>query len=414
MSRRPTSPEQDLEILKQAAAGAAERTYLKSLLGPLTMALGLTAVPAGLSYFAAKKDRERHQQDLENSRVQTFAKNPDFQKNVEQFNERFSELAMISPVIAKNPNLAGRLIDKKLSSGFSIDDIHKLTAINLNARGPAAPDVAARAAAGSGLHTFITTFGPQTLADLKQEKATLDQARATEAAQQAATKESYRSRAHDILRDEMKKQSSGIRVSDECLGRMLADRHIMMKTAGVWDTIRGGAQALYSGAKGAMKPGAEAVGKTLLYMAPALALGGGVELVRQVMETKRSKELEDKANSVFASLRKDSDKVKSDHALAQEAFDTLKAFAPTLAARPQVVKTFVEQVVDAGRLPYQQVAEIAEAENKARGIARGDGFLGGVKSTFGTFGIKAPSTKDLREAYPDPWFKAKPGETKKL
>ena len=160
------------------------------------------------------------------------------------------------------------------------------------------------------------------------------------------------------------------RVSDECLGQMLAERYVMIKTAGFGT---------------ALSEGAKTLGKNLTWFAPALALGGGIELVRHVMEGRRTAALEDQADRNFKTLMQTSDKLKGDPLMAREAFDTLKAIAPSLAARPLVAKTFLEYTTGQGQLAPDTIQQLAQAEDSVRGIGGSNkgGFMSGIKDIMG-------------------------------
>lgn len=383
--------ESDLVALEKLAASgnAAMQSYLSGLAKPLLGILAVAGTFGGIDYFFSKREKEKHQDDLFNSMRATAAKNKSFSKAPEKFVERFGELTVISPTIAKNPSLAGKILEKKINSGFSVDDIHKLTAIEhsvSNSRGLVSPGAAARAAATTGLRMGLQTFGPAIGAQLarspqdvkmvqdktKAQTKMLKDFGAAQARSDKAKARFARLEAEDDDEGGMNKNSSAQKVSDECLGQMLAERYVMFKTAGVLDTLKGGAKTL---------------GTNLTWFAPALALGGGIELVRHALETRRTNQLEQKADLNFKEIMRTSDDAKRDPAVAREAFETLKAVAPTLAARPLVAKTFVDYTATQGRLAPETVQQLAEAENQIRGIGmpkggRGDGFMDTMKNTM--------------------------------
>jgi hypothetical protein len=384
----------DLEsLMKLAAAGdmmtKATSAYLMGIAKPLIGVLAGVAIPAGAAYYFTKKDKERHKEDLMNSMKSLAQKSPEFKKNPEKFFERFGELTIISPTIAKNPSLAAKLLDKKLSSGFSVDDIHKLTSIEANTsnRGGYSPGAAARASAGHALTTIVNAFGHDAVNYYgglhHTNKKVMGQVgrlkKGTADVNRKADEEDAKFEAQ--YGGDMDKKSSAQRVSDECLGTMLAERYVLIKQAGVFST------------------GMKNMATGLQYFAPAIALGGGLELLRQAVESRRNSQLEQQADHHFSQLIRSSDIVKGPEnmALAREAFSTLKAVAPSLAARPLVAKTFIEFTVGAGQLAPQTVQQLAEAEDKIRGAAGKGGFFEELKASIGGKGVSSmmnPSTLD--------------------
>lgn len=377
--------QKDLDgILK--CASPQERTantlnLLKHIATPLLSALAVMGTSGAAAYYFSKKDKDQHQNDLANSMKLLSVKNPEFSKSPGQFIERFNELTHLSPTIAKNPTLAARLLTDKLHSGFDVDDIHKLTTIENNtstSRGGFHPGNAARAAASSSLSTLATTFGPDVLRDFrghaneyksrlsaiakKESELTMPKSKPSGFDEEVAARAARYSG--------LDKQSSAPRtVSDGCLGTMLAERYTMFKTAGLMENVGIGAKNL---------------AKSLSVFAPAIALGGGLELMKHVMESRKNAALGDQADKEFKNLLRTSDIVKGDTATAYEAFNTLKAFAPSLAVRPLVLKTFVENTVNnSGHITSQMVQDFASTENQIRGFGGKSDFMGGIKSITG-------------------------------
>lgn len=352
------------------ATMAAGKIFLKQILTPVAAALLGAGTTGGLAYYFAKKDRARHEDDLDASVKTLAAKSTKFSTEPEKFLERFNELALISPTIAKSPNLAVKLIDSKINSGFNVDDIHKLTAIEHNAstsRGYRSPGAAGRAGASSALGTIMQSFGPSLLPYYAEKRKDYQNAIANI---NKDTEDRVRSTADRLAsKYSLNKESSMKTASDECLGTMLAERFVLLKTAGVGDMFALGAKNLAS---------------VVPYYASAIALGGGVELVRHVMENRRNTALSAQADKNFKMIMRDSDSAKGNKEIAQEAFDTLKAVAPSLAARPLVAKTFIEYVSAHGQIAPETIQQLAEAENKVRGIGGdgGKGFFTGIKSTM--------------------------------
>lgn len=164
--------EADLAALVKVAdaKSALSLEYLKTIMKPLLIGLAASGATGLASYHFAKKDKERHDEELSNSMRSLANKSPEFAKAPAKFLERFGELTVISPTIAKNPTLAAKLLEKKLHTGFDVDDIHKLTSIEQNTttsnRMPS-PSGAARASAGSAFQSLMQTFGPEAVKDIK-------------------------------------------------------------------------------------------------------------------------------------------------------------------------------------------------------------------------------------------------------
>lgn len=360
-----------LATLIAPAAKEARNNRLKQMFYPLLMGLGGVAAAGTSGWYFAKKDKERNQEDIKNSMKSLVSKNPSLIKNPAQFVERFQELAIISPTIAKNPSLASKLMEKKLNTGFTVDDIHKLTAIERNASSARRfdPGAAGRASAGHAVSTLIGAFGKDYLEQQREhDKLYKAQMSAIQAANDAALQ-----KVQEM--DQKISLGSAQRVSDECLGQMLAERYVMIKTAGLGD---------------AFSAGVANMGKGLSYFAPALALGGGIELVRHVLEARRTAALEEQADANFKHLARTSDKIKGNMEGAKDAFATLKAIAPSLAARPMVARTFIEFVAENDRLPPETIMQLAQTENEVRGMkSKGKSTLfGELKTTMGIMGPK--------------------------
>lgn len=371
--------ESDLEgILKFASDERGMYTnYLKQIAKMFLVPLAAAGAAGASSYYFGKKDRDRHQTDLMNSMKSVATKDPAFATDPAKFMERFNELTVISPTVAKNPSIASKVISANFDNGFDVDSIHKLTAIEHNtstSRGGIHPAAAARAGAGNALKTLVQTFGPDMLHSYKHQTNNLQTGLKNIAKKKEDQMEADLNAMADAFMKQQKdkgfdKESSAQRVSDECLGQMLAERYCMIKTAGVGDLLTSGASHM---------------GKGLAFFAPAMALAGGVELIRQTLESRRTSELEAQADKNFKELMRTSDIAKGNSVDAHEAFNTLKAVAPSLAARPLVARTFIDYVASQGRLAPETVQQLAEAEDRVRGLgASKTNFFGDLKTTMG-------------------------------
>lgn len=409
--------------------------FLKSVAAPMLATLGTLGTVGVAKYMMARGDEKAHLQAAQEGYDKTFARSPLFQQNPGHFNERYRELYTISPTIAKNPQLATKLIKDRLEKGFTVDDLHRLSTIEYHAsntiKGPDASAVG-RAAALGALEGTLSTLEPliakemdarikakaqlalDSKAKLEQEltksikrvgvsdamiqKATqlnLGDKATHNAFVNEATSEAMRSPviqqiqndavAQAIARREarleaqrsgMEKKSSALTVSDECMAVMLADRYVMAKTAGVLDV---------------MGQGAKALGGNLAFMAPALALGAGTILAQSIMSNMRESELSGRADAVFADLKKNNEKVSANPQISREAFDAIKSFAPDLAAKPNVLRTFLEHAVDTeGRMPIENIKQMAETQNIVAKKAPDGGFISGLKAPMSLLGLKVP------------------------
>lgn len=381
MGKVTKQAEADLDaIMKLAAKGYGMHwTYLKTVAKPLLGILGGAGVVGATSYYLAKKDKERHDQDLFNSMKTLANRNPDLMKDPTQFVERFGELTVISPTIAKNPTLAAKLLQSKLIGGFDVDDIHKLTSIEANTSrmGGLNPDAAGRAGAASALNTLVQTFGHDIVSNINTAGKDLHSA----VMGKRKTREDAIRKEHDAIfaaaqgfakkgrNPGQTKEGSVQRVSDECLGEMLAERYMLIKEAGFGNLLAKGTKSLGTG---------------LTLMLPAIALGGGIELVRQAIESRRNAALEAQADHNFRNIMKSSDLVRGNPEQALEIFNTLKAVAPSLAARSLVAQTFIEHTVGTeGHIPPQTISALADAENQVRGLSLGKGtFVRDLQTTM--------------------------------
>ncbi len=121
-------------------------------------------------------------------------------------------------------------------------------------------------------------------------------------------------------------------------------------------------------------------------MAPALALAGGGLLLEHVLKSVENKKLREQADQIFAHMKRTNEYVKNDPELAAEAFDTLRSFAPTLAAKPIIARTFIEQIIQGGMIPIDQAKQLAQTEKTIleNGSMSG-GFLEGLKQPMSMF-----------------------------
>jgi len=396
----------DVAHLEKTAAGSDTFNVLKSMIPNLGMALGVAALSGTLGYFHAKKKFDDRAEDLSNSYNTLLVTHKPFASKPDEFRQRFSELALISPTVATNPRLAQKVIEPRLSKGFDLDDVHRLAAIEHHTAGTpkvVEPLHAAEAKAWSALGEMGRMIYPLVatkalMNPIGKEVHTIN--RKVSPAQEKPTYKrppaEFRAESAKMLGD-LKKQSSGgsmekeakLLVSEECLGRMLADRYSMFKTAGILPkAVMSAGKATGAFASKAFSTSAGQLGKYIQMMAVPLMIGGGIQLLNQIRKQRDVQETMSHADQVFAQLKKTNENVRENLPVAQEAFDTLKSFAPALAAKPLVARTFVEHVISSeGRIPPDTTQMLANTQKMINQLneATGGGFIEGLKSPMSLF-----------------------------
>jgi hypothetical protein len=141
---------------------------------------------------------------------------------------------------------------------------------------------------------------------------------------------------------------------------MLSDRYVLYKEA----------------SEVVASTGLQAAKNHLNVIWPALAIGGGLALVKHVMRTQNDAKLRAEADRVFEAIRQRNQTIRDEPELAFEAFRTLRDIAPSVAARPLVAETFIENTVRAkGQLNIDTAHALARAEKDLQeGYSRGDFF----------------------------------------
>ena len=377
-------------MLSPEAARAHNKISTKALSELAGLAARYSAVPivAGvMQYFFSRKDIKQEFEDLKNSYSQALSMSPKLQGNTELAAARFQELAAVAPTVAKNPNMAVKFIEPRLKKGLNIDDVHKLTMIQSHAQGSpfsrSATDEASTRA-GMAADRIFTILGPrfvQRFSDIQNNFSA------------ASSKIKSKDELGGLLPQEQIKMSSQ-RLSDECVGEMLADRFVMLKQASLSKVSNGQGAGLASAAKkGAqaaghgkgmasyLKNGIGSFGKGMAFFAAPMAMAGLVHGAGALIDAHRKKKLDDEANAAFAHVSKNSESIRGNPVLAAEALDAMKTFAPELAVKPNILKTFIEHTIKTDQMVPQTVNELATAQsnvNKAKGLGFAQGFLGAI------------------------------------
>jgi len=394
-------------VVKEAAKAESMLTpatakKMKAMLFPLLGVTGIAGAAGLYGYMSGRSATENHKKDLADSLHATFGKNPQFKQDPQKFAALFGELSVVAPTVAKNPQMAHKLLTERLDTGFSLDDVHKLSVIEASRMGtagrPQTASAGARAAILGALEKSLNIFGMETFRRTEKKFQSIDQEVADAGKLLKSTLVSeisdpsvYRNMSPEELYAHARgkaqaknqtKQSSvefPLYVSEACLGRMVSDRVHMMKTA----AAKGG---FGSGMKDMLGKGAKGLADHLAYIAPALALGGGLGLVKLVYDRSQDAHLKNEAQNQFSQLMRTNDTLKQDPQAAREAFDTICMVAPALAARPPVLRSFLEQQVQAfGRIAPDTIKGLAEANSAVdRSVSGNKGFMGGMKGVMET------------------------------
>jgi hypothetical protein len=305
---------------------AAENAIKKRTFGELTRLMGsVAAVPAlaGFAqYLTSNRQNKEQLQSLANSFNTIKAENPDLAKNPNAA-VRFRELSALSPMVGQNPKMAARFLKPRLDKGFSIDDVHKLTQIQSHARTSPYnydPTDAAKARASSVLDRILMVFGPR----ISDKGFNI-----------------YNTLGTDMAN--LNKQGSAVKkieLSDECVGEMLGDRYVLWKQASGT-----GAVPPMSVLQGAANRGARNFTKGLAFFSSGLALAGLGHLAGKAVDAHRRKQMDGEAEKAYIEAREHSRIIRDREDQARDAFDVLKSFAPSLATKRSIVRTFLESSV---------------------------------------------------------------------
>ena len=367
---------------------ASER--LKFIDKPLKGAFGfaaklavLPAIAGTIQYFFARKNIQEELDGLKASYSKSLSISDKMSANPDKAAGVFRELCAVAPSIAMNPNMAVKVIEPRLKTGLTIDDVHKLTMINANTKQSIfskTPFGEASRSAGLVADRVFTTFGSKVVDDFVG----------------AAKARTHRHKAWDKIIEEanspdeavnksreypMDKQSSQ-KVSESCAAEMMADRYLLLKNS-----------SLYKEA-GAMSGAADVLAKAAPYLIASLAMAGIAHGVGAGMDALQRKKLENQADDAYAKLRKNSEIVKANPDIAHEAFDAIKTFAPNLAAKQNILKTFIEHSVSMdGRMPPETINQLATAQGNII-KSKQPGFAGGFSEATHSMGTSLKGFND--------------------
>jgi hypothetical protein len=344
--------------------------------------LVLPAIGAIVNYYMGHKQDKQEAKDVDASLQQILNSNPRLSTAQNLTISRFKELSAVAPVVAKNPTMAARFIEPRLKSGMSIDDVHKL--VMIQQAGIGKPDAASRSGhvAGFLADRMLMLFGMDAAKSLSN---TVSAGRSEQKKYDDGIKNIFSGGS-------MNKQASQ-KVSDECLGEMLADRYVMLRESGF---------AKEAGVADIAKSGLGRFGKGIAFFAPALALAGIAHGVGAMVDAHQKKKLEQTADMHFKRIRDNSDVIQGNPELANDALDAIKTFAPALAAKPAILKTFIEHTVNIGQMAPQTINDLAVTQgniSKSKHPGFTAGFIGAASPVMSA--SKSLMGKDMKQDLKD-------------
>ena len=331
----------------------------------------IPVVAGAVQYLFARKNIKEEMENLRESYRKTLSISPKMLANTDRAAAVFQELCAVAPIIALNPSMAAKVIEPRLNTGLTVDDVYKLTTINVNARQSIfdkSPMNEAKRSAGIVADRVFTTFGQQALnnwgsANKETRKRSIFYSDLVN--KPGVTPEEVLKKSQEYR---MKKESSQ-KVSESCAIEMMADRYVLLKQSSLYKEASVGEQ----------------VGKVLWqatpYLLSSLALAGIAHGVGSAVDAVKKKHLDSQADAAFEKVKKSSEAIQANQQLAHDAFDAIKTFAPSLAGKPMILKTFIEHSISVeGRMPPEMVNQLATAEGSI-GRSKPLGFAGGFIET---------------------------------
>jgi hypothetical protein len=344
-------------------------------------AAAIPLVAGTVQYFFARKNIKKEIDDLKNSYQKTLSISDKMSANKDRSAVVFQELCAVAPSIAMNPNMAAKVIEPRLKSGLTIDDVHKLTMINAHSKKSVldkTPFGEAVGAAGLVTDRVFTTLGSRALDKwdaasnevtrrAKHFKVVKDTAMKLDTSQGGAF-------INDLKNLGVEGMSGGIQgfnkqssqnISESCIGEMMAERYVMWKNSPL------------SKEAGVISGAGDVISKAAPYILGSLAIAGVAHGVGATIDHVQRRHMEAQADEAFLKVLKNSDIIKGNKEMAHEAFDAIKTFAPNLAAKPAILKTFIEHSISVGgNMPPEMINQLATAQgsvlrSKAPGFASG-------------------------------------------
>jgi hypothetical protein len=372
--------EKYLAVVKEAnAAMEAARPPIMASVAPLLGVAALLSGVHGVAGYLRARSAVNAQRDALNGSFKALQGMPEYKDNA-MIGQRFSELALISPTLASNPNIAHKVISSRIQDGFSVDDIHRLASIEH------LTSTAHKPMGGEGAFTHGLIAARDQFDRRMSDMAPAIGAISAKDADWTASAYPMPKRGMGF---QMKHASEDIfseqTLSDECIGKMMGTRHGMIKEAGILNAIKGG-----------VGESAKATGKYFSMMSVPIALGLGMAALNKIMKVRENNQMSAQADHVYKNIMSSSDIAKQNPQAAAEAFDSLRSFAPILATKHNVAKSFIEEVAGGwgGKMPPQTIGMLAEVQQKAMGMHDDKGFFSALKEPMQMFNLRLPGQKD--------------------
>lgn len=307
-------------IVKEAQSAGMQRALdvgMGAVVAPAVMALVNRAVSSIESSARTKSIRE----SIQKTHDEIVSKSTDKQLA----SKRFNELAQVAPLVAANPNLAKKVIEKAMRDGFSHDDLTKLM-------------------------TIQASLTPEQFGNIR------------------------------VLTP---KTAS---VSLEAVGTIAADMYAMVKSAGAANQA---ASSVGKGGMDFLRKYVPAALTLALGSLAAGSVVGGVNAIKaRVDRNKLKKQLDDSFMKAMKASDPDREPLHANKAQAREAFEALSHFAPAVALQPQAARSFMNKIVAYNQqMNVQDIKDLTEIQRNTSQVSRQDPFLEGLVGGAQAFGL---------------------------
>jgi hypothetical protein len=338
---------------------------LLGMLLPLGVIAGTGIAVANSKSKSALVDRNRLNDSIE--KIKGMLKShPKFSKNPEEFHSTFEQIRAVAPHVAADHRLMKPIMEKHHVKGLTTDQLTHLSKLNDSMAADireAKPDTIGDALKGSQLASSAYPI-------LAERGAPFYQAGADFAARNISP---------------LFKKASAEEEADSAIGRTTYRTYEFVKTAAksnIMSSLKGMGKTFGTAFKG----GLHNTWNTMGILSPPILIGAGLYAAQQIM--KRGEEAERNQNILksFDYVSKNSDYAKSNPKLVQEAFNTLKAFAPHVAERPLAAKTFVDLAAGREGIDAELLKQVSEVEKITQQIEPAHDVgtaITGMKDLFG-------------------------------
>ncbi len=413
--------------LKEIGSGA-----LTSTAGPL---VGTAAGIVTMDYLnnrELKKRDQNIQKKLDDSFEKMFSLLPKLKKyDKEKVNERFSDIARISPTLASTPQVVAKVVQRTMKKGLDEKDMFNLSQIESNATriksapkpksrwapmarqtvAPIAQEMAERGMLHAGVTPLSKRRTPQDASDLSQFSRPFGEIIGTNQDILSRVPPEHKLNAmKQLIQDP---QSSVERIRSAVKAGVPLPDHIKNLHSGNPKDIKALHSFLVSPEGGALFPEIHASSEetdkykaekkahvladmhilvkeaglpqgfwTGLLAAGALGLGTGVAHIAadEISTRKRRREVSDSWNETQKNLKKmtsegnelanniDYSNPKT-QAIAKNVFNTLVTVAPDLASNPSIATTYVNRLVGAGEIDVQAIKTVSEIQKNMDSVS---------------------------------------------